>query len=185
MRLDTVSLRGLFNQQIHGSKRSLRSLSFGDSSRAMRGSVCISSSTVVLLGCVESRQRARLIYLSSDEVLGESFVPLAEGALRRPSQPYAASKSAAEVVLSCYRDTYSLDVVIVRSCNLVGAHQRARKLIPHRCHASGDGREGSHFWAWNMPAGVAGGRGPAATRSFSSYRLVSRQAYTTAGRVCG
>ena len=26
MRLDTVSLRGLFNQQIHGSKRSLRSV---------------------------------------------------------------------------------------------------------------------------------------------------------------
>ena len=77
-----------------------------------------------------SRQRSRLIYLSSDEVLGESFVALSESAPRRPTQPYAASKSAAEMVLTCYRDTYSLDVVIVRSCNLVGSHQRAHKLIP-------------------------------------------------------
>jgi dTDP-glucose 4,6-dehydratase len=74
--------------------------------------------------------RARLVYVSSDEVLGESFIPLDESAPHRPTQPYAASKAAAELVLHCYRDTYGLDVVTVRSCNLVGGRQRARKLIP-------------------------------------------------------
>lgn len=73
---------------------------------------------------------AKLVYVSSDEVLGESFTPLGESAPHRPTQPYAASKAAAEVILHSYRDTYGLTIVIVRSCNLVGGHQRARKLIP-------------------------------------------------------
>jgi dTDP-glucose 4,6-dehydratase len=72
----------------------------------------------------------KLVYLSSDEVLGPSFMPLGEAAPPRPTQPYAASKAAAEVVLHNYRDTYGLNVVTVRSCNLIGGHQRARKLIP-------------------------------------------------------
>ena len=79
---------------------------------------------------LRSRLRSRLFYLSSDEVLGESSVPLAENAPYKPTQPYAASKAAAETILHGYRDTYSLNVVTIRSCNLVGGHQRARKLIP-------------------------------------------------------
>ena len=47
-----------------------------------------------------------------------------------PTQPYAASKAAAEMTLRCYSDSYRLDLVIIRSCNLVGGRQRARKLIP-------------------------------------------------------
>ena len=78
----------------------------------------------------KSNPQTRLIYMSSDEVLGESFVPLPEDAPLRPTQPYAASKAAAEVVLHNYRDVYKLNIVTVRSCNLVGGYQRARKLIP-------------------------------------------------------
>jgi dTDP-glucose 4,6-dehydratase len=74
--------------------------------------------------------QARLIYLSSDEVLGASIAPLSEDAPPRPTQPYAASKAAAETVLHTYRDVYGLDVITLRSCNLVGGRQRARKLIP-------------------------------------------------------
>ena len=79
---------------------------------------------------LRANPRSRLIYMSSDEVLGESFKPLDEDEPNRPTQPYAASKACAETILSCYRDTYGLDVVILRSCNLVGGGQRAPKLIP-------------------------------------------------------
>ena len=72
----------------------------------------------------------RLVYLSSDEVLGVSSVPLAEDAPLRPTQPYAASKAAAEMALRCYSESYGLGLVVIRSCNLVGHRQRARKLIP-------------------------------------------------------
>jgi dTDP-glucose 4,6-dehydratase len=72
----------------------------------------------------------RLVYLSSDEVLGPSEIPLDEEAPLRPTQPYAASKAAAEIALRCFSESYGLELVIVRSCNLVGGRQRARKLIP-------------------------------------------------------
>jgi dTDP-glucose 4,6-dehydratase len=75
-------------------------------------------------------QMTRVVYLSSDEVLGVSNQPLAEDALYRPTQPYAASKAAAEMTLRCYSDTYGLDLIAIRSCNLVGGQQRARKLVP-------------------------------------------------------
>jgi dTDP-glucose 4,6-dehydratase len=73
---------------------------------------------------------ARLVYLSSDEVLGPSYIPLDEEAPLRPTQPYAASKAAAEMTLRCYSQAYGLELVVIRSCNLVGGWQRARKLIP-------------------------------------------------------
>lgn len=72
----------------------------------------------------------RVVYLSSDEVLGVSDWPLAEDAPYRPTQPYAASKATAEITLRCYSETYGLDLIVIRSCNLVGGRQRARKLIP-------------------------------------------------------
>jgi dTDP-glucose 4,6-dehydratase len=72
----------------------------------------------------------RLVYLSSDEVLGPSRFPLGEDAQLRPTQPYAASKAAAEMTLRCYSESYGLELVVIRSCNLVGGQQRARKLIP-------------------------------------------------------
>jgi dTDP-glucose 4,6-dehydratase len=72
----------------------------------------------------------RLIYLSSDEVLGVSWLPLDETAPLAPTQPYAASKAAAELALRCYSESYGLELVVIRSCNLVGGRQRARKLIP-------------------------------------------------------
>jgi dTDP-glucose 4,6-dehydratase len=72
----------------------------------------------------------RVVYVSTDEVLGPGSTPLTEDSPLRPSQPYAASKAAAEIVLGCYRDAYGLPVVVVRPCNLVGPGQRARKLLP-------------------------------------------------------
>jgi dTDP-glucose 4,6-dehydratase len=70
------------------------------------------------------------VYVSSDEVLGEAFVALPESAPLRPTQPYAASKAAAEIILHCHRDVYGLSLVTLRSCNLVGPGQREPKLIP-------------------------------------------------------
>jgi dTDP-glucose 4,6-dehydratase len=72
----------------------------------------------------------KIVYMSSDEVLGESTEPLGEGAPLSPTQPYAASKAAAEIVLHNYRDVYKLNIVTLRSCNLVGPFQKKPKLIP-------------------------------------------------------
>lgn len=81
----------------------------------------------VLLNC---RKKLRAIYMSSDEVLGASNIPLAADAQLLPTQPYAASKAAAEIILHNWRDVYNLHLLTLRSCNLVGSHQRKPKLIP-------------------------------------------------------
>ncbi|HEX6452227.1 MAG TPA: NAD-dependent epimerase/dehydratase family protein [Trebonia sp.] len=62
--------------------------------------------------------------------MGASNIRLGEGAPLAPTQPYAASKAAAEMALRCYGQSYGLELVVIRSCNLVGGRQRARKLIP-------------------------------------------------------
>src|SRR5712691_9048111 len=61
-----------------------------DPSRAVEQNVQIAIETGEWL---RVHPRSRLFYLSSDEVLGESFVPLGEDAAYRPTQPYAASKA--------------------------------------------------------------------------------------------
>jgi dTDP-glucose 4,6-dehydratase len=73
---------------------------------------------------------SQLIYMSSDEVLGESFAELPESAPLNPTQPYATSKAAAELILRTYSSVYGLNISLLRACNLVGSAQRARKLIP-------------------------------------------------------
>ncbi len=96
----------------------------------------------------------KIIYMSSDEVLGESFESLNEDAPLNPTQPYAASKAAAEIVLHNYRDVYGLNIVTLRSCNLVGAFQKKPKLIPSTVEALLNGRpvpiqgDGKQFREW-------------------------------------
>jgi dTDP-glucose 4,6-dehydratase len=99
-----------------------------DPGRAFAGNINIA---IDLCEWVRRKQPgARVIHLSSDEVLGESRTPLPETAPLRPTQPYAASKAAAELIINNYKAVYSLDLIILRSCNLIGGRQRARKLIP-------------------------------------------------------
>jgi dTDP-glucose 4,6-dehydratase len=76
----------------------------------------------------------KIIYMSSDEVLGASIEPLFENAPLNPSQPYAVSKASAEMILHNYRDIYHLNIVTLRSCNLVGIGQMKPKLIPTVVH---------------------------------------------------
>jgi dTDP-glucose 4,6-dehydratase len=82
----------------------------------------------------------RVVYVSSDEVLGDSVDPLPEDAHLRPTQPYAASKAAAEILLHCYRDVYRLNIATLRSCNLVGPGQQEPKLLPVAVRALLEGR---------------------------------------------
>jgi dTDP-glucose 4,6-dehydratase len=70
------------------------------------------------------------VYVSSDEVLGESSRPLSPESQLRPTQPYAASKACAEIILHNYRDVYGIQLSTLRSCNLVGAGQKPPKLLP-------------------------------------------------------
>ena len=80
--------------------------------------------------------RPLFFQISTDEVYGDrldgSFI---EEDKLTPSNPYSASKAAAEMLVLSYRRTYGVDYVITRSANNYGERQYEEKLIP-KCLSS-------------------------------------------------
>ncbi len=78
------------------------------------------------------KQRIRFIHISTDEVygsLGETGA-FTEETPFAPSSPYAASKSAADMLVRAYHRTYGLPTIVTRCSNNYGPYQFPEKLIP-------------------------------------------------------
>jgi dTDP-glucose 4,6-dehydratase len=73
----------------------------------------------------------RYVQVSTDEVYGSiedgSFT---EESPLRPSSPYSATKTGADLLVQSYHHTYGLPAVICRGSNNYGAYQYPEKLIP-------------------------------------------------------
>ncbi len=79
----------------------------------------------------ESSKTPTLFHFSTDEVYGD----IVEGAhtetdLLKPSNPYSATKAAADMLILAWARTYNLPYVIVRPTNNYGIGQYVEKLIP-------------------------------------------------------
>lgn len=90
--------------------------------------------TLGTLHLLESIQRhapeALTIVVSSSEVYGNSFksrLPLNEAALLAPRNPYATSKSAADLLAGQYAD---MQIIRMRPFNHIGPRQRADFVVP-------------------------------------------------------
>ena len=89
--------------------------------------------THVLLESAKVHNICRFVHVSTDEVYGEGHVndtAMVEESILAPSNPYAASKAAAENILHAYARTYDLQYKIVRMSNNFGCRQYPEKLIP-------------------------------------------------------
>jgi dTDP-glucose 4,6-dehydratase len=87
--------------------------------------------TFVLLEAARERQVGRFLSVSTDEVYGS----IIQGAAREdhrlnPSNPYSASKAAADLLVGAYWTTHRLPVLITRSSNNFGPYQYPEKVIP-------------------------------------------------------
>jgi dTDP-glucose 4,6-dehydratase/UDP-glucose 4,6-dehydratase len=72
-------------------------------------------------------------HFSTDEVYGESKLneePKHEMSLLCPTNPYAASKAAAEMLVNSYIHSFGLKGIITRGNNVYGPNQYPEKLIP-------------------------------------------------------
>jgi dTDP-glucose 4,6-dehydratase len=74
------------------------------------------------------------LHFSTDEVYGD----IEEGAhtekdLLKPSNPYSATKAAADQLILAWSRTYKIPYVIVRPTNNYGVGQYVEKLIPKAC----------------------------------------------------
>ena len=72
----------------------------------------------------------RYLHISSPEVYGKCVGQVYEDAPLNPSTPYAASKAAADMLLSTYFKQFGFPLVTVRATNVYGARQQLYKIIP-------------------------------------------------------
>lgn len=73
----------------------------------------------------------RYVQVSTDEVYGDVPAGLSlESDPLRPRSPYAAAKSAGDLLVSSYHATFGLDVLITRGANTFGPFQHPEKLVP-------------------------------------------------------
>ena len=72
------------------------------------------------------------IYFSTDEVYGSALEGEAfkEGDAHKPSNPYSASKSAAEMICQSYFNTYGVPLITMNVMNAFGERQHPEKFIP-------------------------------------------------------
>ena len=90
--------------------------------------------TQVLLDAAVRHHIQRFHHISTDEVYGA--LPLGtedkfhEDTPHRPSNPYSASKAAADHLVSAYHKTYGLPATITNTSNNYGPYQFPEKLIP-------------------------------------------------------
>ncbi len=81
----------------------------------------------------ELKPNVEFIHFSTDEVYGEciSDVPFSENTgVLKPTNPYSASKAAAEMIVQSYIDSYKMNIKTIRCNNVYGPNQYPEKLIP-------------------------------------------------------
>lgn len=72
----------------------------------------------------------RYVHISSPEIYGACEGRVTESASFNPSTPYAASKAAADHLLSAYKKYHNFPLITIRATNVYGAHQQLFKIIP-------------------------------------------------------
>ena len=102
-----------------------------------------------------SYERPLFIQISTDEVYGDCLSGhFTESDRLLPSNPYSATKAAAEMLVLSYYRTYGIDYVITRSGNNYGERQFEEKLIPNCISSIREGKEipvhgdGSYIRDW-------------------------------------
>lgn len=88
---------------------------------------------VLVEACRHFIPNVEFIHFSTDEVYGESKtdVPFTEDeGVLRPTNPYSASKAAAEMIVRSYIESFKMNIKIIRCNNVYGPNQYPEKLIP-------------------------------------------------------
>ena len=90
----------------------------------------------------ENNRTPVLLHFSTDEVYGDTENGIhTENDLLKPSNPYSATKAAADMLILAWARTYKIPYVIVRPNNNYGINQYVEKLIPKTIKYLQIGRE--------------------------------------------
>jgi len=88
-----------------------------------------------ILELIRTHSRKRMpvfLHFSTDEVYGDIVNgEHTEKDLLKPSNPYSATKAAADMLITAWARTYNVPYIIVRPTNNYGIGQYTEKFIPH------------------------------------------------------
>lgn len=89
----------------------------------------------LLEACRKYGKIQKFIHISTDEVYGESMIEeheekKHEGSVLCPTNPYAATKAAAELIAKSYYHSFKMPIIITRGNNVYGPNQYPEKLVP-------------------------------------------------------
>jgi len=85
---------------------------------------------IFLQNCI-NREVKKIIHISTDEVYGDKIKGTShETDKMNPTNPYSASKAAAELIINSYKYVHKKDIIIIRANNIYGTRQFPEKLIP-------------------------------------------------------
>jgi dTDP-glucose 4,6-dehydratase len=144
-RIDTI---------IHAAAQTHVDNSFGNSFAFTQNNVM---GTHVLIETAKTHGIRRFIHVSTDEVYGSSYDEEprhVESDALEPTNPYAATKAAAEQIVMSYYHSFGMPVIITRGNNVYGPHQYPEKVIPKfirrllnglPCCIHGDGSNSRHY----------------------------------------
>ncbi|CAG8537369.1 5719_t:CDS:2 [Diversispora eburnea] len=122
--------------------------SFGNSFEFTKNNII---GTHVLLEAAKEHGIKRFVHVSTDEVYGEvekTSPDCHEESIFAPSNPYSATKVAAECLVMAYHKSFGLPVIITRSNNIYGPYAYPEKICSKficslirggKCYIHGDG----------------------------------------------
>lgn len=110
-----------------------------DVDNSFRNSTVFTETNVIgthtLLECINNTNiKPKLfIHMSTDEVYGSvnNNEISHETSMYAPSNPYSATKAAAEMLCHAYIKSFNLPIIILRCNNVISPFQHEEKLIPH------------------------------------------------------
>jgi dTDP-glucose 4,6-dehydratase len=118
---------------IHFAAQSHVQNSFSDSLQYSHDNVL--GTHTLLEACRLYGKILKFIHISTDEVYGESMLEEDENkkneeSILCPTNPYAATKAAAELIAKSYYYSFKMPIIITRGNNVYGENQYPEKLIP-------------------------------------------------------
>ena len=109
-------------------------------------------------GCINNNIK-KIIHVSTDEVYGDKIKGKSKETDRlNPTNPYSASKAAAEMIINSYKFVHKKNIIIIRANNIYGIRQFPEKLIPacitnllnnKKINIHGNGKNIRHFLSVN------------------------------------
>lgn len=128
--IDTILHNHSVTDIIHFAAQSHVDSSFSDSLQYTEDNI---KGTHTLLESIKRNfKHINFYHFSTDEVYGESKDNnlFNETSILQPTNPYAATKAAAEMLVVSYKFSFKLKTIIIRCNNVYGPNQYPEKLLP-------------------------------------------------------